>query len=42
MNLGYTTSTVLIIKTAVMWDVMPHHLVTDCAEACSHQCLSIS
>jgi len=41
MNLGYTTGTVLIIKTAVIWDVMQHRLVTNCAEGCSLQCVSI-
>jgi hypothetical protein len=41
MNLGYTTGTALIIKTAVIWDVMPHRLVTNSAEGCSLHCLSI-
>jgi len=41
MNLGNTTGTVLIIKTAVIWDVMPHRLVTNCAEGCSLLRLSI-
>jgi hypothetical protein len=41
MNLGYTTGTVLIIKTTVIWHVMPYYLVTNCAEGCSLHCLSI-